>query len=222
MKKTVKAVDATIASTLNTTPTFIEIIIDETGSMGPYAQSTIDAYNSFIRDQKELGGDHCLVTMTQFSTYKISTPYDMIALAMVPELDAKSFQPTGGTNLYDVMVQRINALSTKIKNTECNVVFLVLTDGEDNQSEIKVTQMPSILGERMEAGWTFVYLGAHDRALSEATRMGFPTGNVKAFKITDIAKSFQQTSNATSAYRSARSAGLVASNTTSLNYFSGE
>lgn len=222
MKKSAQArADATIASA-EQAPTFLEILIDETSSMGCVKPHTIAAFNSFIEEQRQLG-ESCQVTMTKFSTYKVTTPYEMIDLAMVPALTPNTFNPSGSTNLFDTIEDRINALSATIGNIPCNVLFIVLTDGEDNQSRrADVNSIRRRLGERMEAGWTFVYLGAFEQALDMGLQMGFPEGNIKAFSNVEIGSAMAQTSMATTAYRSARSSGAVAASTASMNYFSGE
>jgi hypothetical protein len=223
MTKASKQADATIASA-NTDPTFLEIIVDETTSMWPFKASTIDAFNGFIADQSKLEDDNLRVSMTKFSTAEIVTPYECLPLNMVPKMNSNTFNPQGSTNLYDVIGQRINALSEKIGDLKCNVLFMVLTDGEDNQSRTETaTSIKRMLGEKMDKnGWTFVYLGAHDHALTEAVKMGFPEGNIQQFKTTDIQKAFVATSDATAAYRSARASGLVATASTTRSYFSGE
>ena len=214
--------DATVASA-NQAPTFLEIVIDETQSMNSVKPQTIAAFNDFIKDQKALEEASCQVTMTKFSSSKITTPYEMIDISMVPDLTNNTFMPNGMTNLYDVICDRITALKNKIGNTECNVLFLVLTDGADNQSRhATVDSIRAQLSNQMEAGWTFVYLGAYAAALDAALRMGFPAGNIKAFSNVEIASAMAATSHATTAYRSARSSGAVAVATSSANYFSGE
>lgn len=215
--------DATVASS-DQVPTIIEILIDETGSMTQVTASTIDAFNNFIMDQKE-GDTPCQVTMTKFSSSKVSTPYEMIPVAMVPKLTRATFIPSGGTNLYDVMLSRAKILMETIGQTPCNVIFLVLTDGDDNVSAPgSEDRVRAMLPERMGAGWTFVYLGAHERAVATALRLGFPDNNVKQFEKSDaeMASAMAQTSAATSAYRLARASGSIAVGTSSVSYFSGE
>jgi hypothetical protein len=213
--------DATHAS--SEAPTFLEIIIDETGSMSSVKAQTIQSFNDFIKDQKALPGE-CLVSMTKFSTDRISTPYESIGISMVPNLTSATFCPNGMTNLYDTILDRITKLRSKVAATPCNVLFLVLTDGDDNSSRSHRSDVVQELGTQMEAGWTFVYLGAHGNALNAALAMGFPEGNIKAFSNVDVevAAAMAATSNATTMYRSARASGAVAVATSSSNYFSGE
>ncbi len=219
MSKSAKVrMDATDAS-VEQAPTIIEILIDETASMGSVRGQTISAFNEFIDDQKKLADASCQVTMTKFSSAKVSTPYEMIDIAMVPSLSSKTFIPGGMTNLYDTILQRISALKEKIGSTPCNVLFLVLTDGDDNQSSRPLHQVKVALSSHMEEGWTFVYLGAHQRALQAGLEMGFPAGNIKSFSNAEIEQAFAKTSHATTAYRSARSSGAVAVGTSSLNYY---
>jgi len=214
-------VDAVVASA-EQAPTFIEILIDETGSMGGVKGATITAFNDFIKDQKQAEAA-CQVTMTKFSTTRVITPYEMIDLSMVPDLTPATFNPGGGTNLYDTIVMRCRDLSEKVGSLPCNVLFLVITDGEDTSSRHSPATVRETLCEKMSAGWTFVYLGAYESALKVALSMGFPENNIKAFSATDaeVSKALHQTSAATTAYRSARASGAISVGTSSMGYFTG-
>jgi hypothetical protein len=214
-------VDATHASPTDA-PTFLEIIIDETGSMQTVKAATIAAFNTFIKDQKE-DPAQCQVTMTKFHSSRTITPYEMIDLDMVPKLTANTFNPGDMTNLYDTIMTRIAVLDDRIQDMKCNVLFLVLTDGADNHSKMTALSVKSALKDKMAKGWTFVYLGAYQQALESAIAMGFPPNNIKAFERNDIEMeaAFAATSSATKAYRSERSKGAVEVGTSSMNYYAG-
>jgi hypothetical protein len=214
-------VDATHVSPTDA-PTFLEIIIDETGSMGSVKAATIAAFNKFISDQKE-DPARCQVTMTKFHSSRTITPYEMVDLDMVPNLTANTFNPGDMTNLYDTIMTRIAILDDRIQDMKCNVLFLVLTDGADNASKMTALSVKSALKDKMAKGWTFVYLGAYQQALEAAIAMGFPPNNIKAFERNDVEmdSAFVETSNATKAFRSARSSGAVEVGTASMNYYAG-
>jgi len=220
MSKTAKGQDATVASEA---PTFIEFILDETGSMCSLVNTTVGGFNDFLKEQQAQTGQ-CLMTLTKFHSSRVRTPYTDLEVQMAPKLSAETFQPDGGTNLRDTIISRIDAAQDRLGALagEANVVMIVMTDGEDTCSRYTERDVAARLKERMDHGWTFVFLAAYERALPVAEALGFPLGNSKSFARSEVRETMTKVAHATTAYRSTRSSGLVASGTTSSTYFSGE
>ena len=170
------------------TYTHLYILLDRSGSMSSIANDVIGGYNTFIREQKRVGSD-VRVTLVQFD----SQDRQEIIAAGVPidelvELTAETFIPRGGTPLLDATGLLIARARTRQEMRTQNslpaedIVFVTVTDGEENESsEYTLPQIKKLI-EKCEAdGWTFVFLSAAIDAYGDASRMGMKGGNIQAF-----------------------------------------
>lgn len=190
------------------TPTIIEFILDETGSMASCKNATIAGFNDFLGEQRKQPGN-CLLSLTKFDTGGQKTPYVDVNVHMVPNMQDAWFLPGGGTNLRDTIGARLSSLKQRLEGwtTKPNVLVVVMTDGDDNASrEFGEATIKAALGAYMEEGWTFVYLGADQDALTTAKRLGFPEGNIKSFASSQMRQTMQTLAAATTAYRATRAA----------------
>ena len=63
-----------------------------------------------------------------------------------------------------------------------DIVFVTVTDGEENQSsEYTLPQVKSLIEECEKQGWTFVFLSAALNAYGDASGMGMKHGNIQSF-----------------------------------------
>jgi hypothetical protein len=194
------------------TPTIIEFLLDETGSMGSCKNSTVAGFNDFLTEQQAQSGS-CLLSLTKFDTGGQKTPYVDIDVRMVPGMIDDWFIPGGGTNLRDTIGARLASLKQRLEtwSVKPNVLFVVMTDGDDNASrEFSEPVIKAALKSYMQEGWTFVYLGADQDALEVANRLGFPDGNIKSFASSKMRETMQGLAKATTAYRATRSATKAA------------
>lgn len=182
-------------------PTLIEFILDETGSMASCLQGAIAGFNTFLSEQSNQSGE-CYFTLTKFSTSQKLTVYSDLDIKMVPQINDGTYKPDGGTNLYDVIVERIGNLKQRISTWDITprVLVVCLTDGEDNSSRLN----PNDVKTQINAldNWSFVYLGANHNATSIAHKLGFPENNVKTFEVSKISQTMEELSSRTTAYRS--------------------
>ena len=195
--------DLHVVEQLRPLPTLIELLIDETGSMGTYLSSTIGGFNNFIDEQRAQDGT-LLVTLTKFASNRKTTPYVDLEVGMVPHLTNTTFLPQGGTNLYDAIVSRIADLSDRLTTWDVrpNILFVVMTDGEDNASKTTALECrDAVLNASNSSEWTFVYLGAHENALHIALDLGFVEGNIKPFWGHTMEQTMHDVSAATTAFR---------------------
>lgn len=170
------------------TNTHIYVLLDRSGSMSSIAGDVIGGYNTFIREQKKQGSD-VRVTLVQFD----SQDRQEIIAAGVPidellELTHDTFVPRGGTPLLDatgllITRARLNEdLRAQNSLPEEDIVFVTVTDGEENQStEFSLQRIKKMIQECEAKGWTFVFLSAAIDAYGDASRMGMKGGNIQAF-----------------------------------------
>ena len=183
--------------------TLIEFVLDQTGSMASCKNETVLSFNDFLKEQRSEAGK-CLLTLTKFDTASQVTPYTDIDIQILPEMSKDWFIPGGGTNLRDVIGDRIDALEERLENwsTPPKVLFVVMTDGADNASRIYTEkQISSKIKLKKSDNWAFVYLGIDQNALAIASRLGFDEGNIKSFARSDLMESMSELSKATKIFR---------------------
>lgn len=157
----------------------IVAVIDMTGSMEPRRQDAVGGFNAFVREQKKLKGD-CAVTALFFNSEKYETWLDAVELSRVPKL-GKEYVPAGMTPLLDAVGRTIDAVEKRLKKTAARkrpdkVVFVVITDGEENSSE-KYTfkKVAEKIGKlRRQGSWEFLFLGADLDSFRQGRALGIP------------------------------------------------
>lgn len=194
---TVQSTDAAIRAS-NPQPTFIDILLDETGSMTSCHAATVSGFDGFIAEQREVEGD-CYLTLSKFDSASIRTPYVNLPLDMVPEL---TFYPGQMTNLYDVVGERVTAVLGQPRHGRSLVV--VITDGGENAStKFNQERVRSLVEQAVNAGVTFLYFGAGSGAQQTARDMGFPEHTIKEFNTAKMAETMKTVSAETRAFRAA-------------------
>lgn len=163
--------------------TSIHVVLDRSGSMNSVRRDIIGGFNAFLAEQRAHPSDAWL-TLAQFDDqYEIVL--DHVSLGDVPELDETRYVPRGGTALLDAIGRTINAAHATIAalpeaHRPGKVVFLIMTDGEENQSrEFRRSDVVSLIETRQTVDdWQFVFVGADLASIGEAGRLGFSAGSV--------------------------------------------
>jgi len=160
--------------------TQVFLMLDMTGSMQTNKQATIDACNEFVEGLK--ADSHTrdfLFSLAVFnSNIGLERIVDSVGLDRAPKLDHEHYQPAGATPLYDAMWQSMNLL----EGHEGQVLFIVQTDGEENNSTIATRQqIVGRVAEKTAAGWQFVYLGCDIDAMQQGGELGIAAGNTMSY-----------------------------------------
>jgi hypothetical protein len=170
------------------TTTHIYFLLDRTGSMASMAADVIGGFNGFLASQRNVPG-FARMTLVQFDTVDpFEILADGVALSHVPELTAGTFQPRGGTPLYDATAQLIARAAGRAEERRAlgrpaeDIVFVTFTDGEENSS-VRYTRRDvlTMVKAHEEQGWTFVFLGAGLDAYAEGGAIGHAPGSTQAF-----------------------------------------
>lgn len=163
-----------------TKPNSIEIIVvlDRSSSMESIKEPMMAGFDRFIDEQKHQPGE-CLVTLTQFDDH-YDVVYTGMPIANVPKL---VLEPRGMTALYDALAKTVKLTGDRLRSMRENdrpdkVLFVVITDGGENRSEVypgpagaaKVRAM--IEHQRSKYQWEFLYLGANQDAFLVAQGLG--------------------------------------------------
>ncbi len=168
--------------------THILILLDRSGSMEHIADDVIGGFNRFLADQQAAGPD-ARITLVQFDT---QDPQEVV-LRGVPILEAEPlsravFKPRGGTPLYDataLLIERAR-LAAEVRAEQGlppeQVLFVSITDGEENQSRHHtLPQVRAMIKECEAQGWVFAFLSAGLDAYGEADRLGVARANTRAY-----------------------------------------
>ena len=157
--------------------TELVFILDKSGSMGGLERDTIGGFNSMLQKQKVLEGE-CRITTVLFDN-RYQLLHDRIDIRAVSPMTEKEYQVGGSTALLDAIGQTIQKLVQVQKNTAEeyraeNVMFVIITDGEENASrESSAEKVKGMIEhEREKYGWEFVFLGANIDAVGTARSFG--------------------------------------------------
>jgi hypothetical protein len=136
-------------------------------------KDTIGGFNTFVRGQKKLPGRASL-TLVQFDSVGIDTVYEGLSVKSVPAL---VLEPRGGTPLLDAIGDTIGKTKHRLlkqRRKIDQVVFVIITDGEENASrKFTKKQILDLVNESAEdLKWEFVYLGANQDAIKEGSMIG--------------------------------------------------
>jgi hypothetical protein len=164
--------------------TDLTVVMDRSGSMEAIRSDAQGGLNTFIENQKELPGE-CLFTLVQFDT-----EYEFVFQGTpIKRVGKVELVPRGATALLDAVGRAINEAGKRLKDTPEDqrpglVVFVILTDGQENSSKeftkAKIKEM--VEHQRDKYKWQFTYLGANVDAFDEARQMGIPTSGTMPYQ----------------------------------------
>lgn len=167
--------------------TLLAIVLDKSGSMDSVKDATISGFNEYIDSvKKENVGREVLVTLTTFSNEE-SIVYKNVPLQSVEPLTETTYVPSGGTALYDAIGRTAHTLNEDIRPGD-RVLFVVLTDGQENSSRRYARDgvFNLIRGFEKKGNWTFTYLGANQDAWANSAWMGFAASNSINYNSTTV------------------------------------
>lgn len=191
--------------------TEIVFVLDESGSMSPQKNDTIGGFNEFIETQRKMPGE-AKFTLIKFNSSwsgddAFQVVYDGADLADVKDLNEETYAPGGGTALLDAVGIGIDKVKARLKKTKKTdraekVVFVVLTDGEENSSREYTTDIiKKAVKGRQKKGWEFLFLGADMDAWDEGSKIGLGKMSASISK-QDLKGAFARTAVYTASARS--------------------
>lgn len=155
--------------------THIKVLLDRSGSMAAIKHDTEGGFAAFLSEQQAQQGQ-ATIELTQFDT-----EHDVVyGPTPIAEVQPFVLTPRGGTALLDAMGFGIVGLGEWLANLDedlrpDNVVFVVITDGEENSSHEYVReQVLALVSEQRDVfDWTFLFLAANQDAIATGASMGF-------------------------------------------------
>jgi len=165
----------------------------------------VHACRQGIREQQGLATDDMRLSLIQFDSREpFELVYDSTPIANVPELTHSTFQPRGGTPLYDALAATIHHADNRSSAAEAAVV-VVFSDGAENSSrEWDRDGVFQLIEERQkDKKWAFVFLGANQDSYATGARVGISASNTQnfAFDEAGVSAAMSSLSRATSSNR---------------------
>lgn len=192
MSKTIKRTVTTIVEE-EVVPTneglYTEVLVDMSGSMSNVWDSTISGINELKNGPS---GSNDTMSLTFFDNV-VERPYVNKSIKSIPDVTRELYHPRGSTALLDAIGITIRSVEN-MKDRPSKVLFVIITDGQENASrEYNNSQVSALIREKEAQGWEFLYMGANQDAWSTATNMGIqgvgkfnfasnPTVTAAAFK----------------------------------------
>lgn len=188
--------------------TELVFILDRSGSMSGLETDTIGGFNSMLEKQKGVDGE-CRITTVLFD-HEYVLLHDRIDLSAVSPMTEKEYYVRGSTALLDAVGSTISKIISVQRNTAAdhqaeNVLFVIITDGQENSSrEYSLDRIRRLIEQQKDRyGWEFIFLGANIDAVSAAADLGIHADRAQDF-IADsegVGLNFQVMSDAVESYR---------------------
>jgi len=195
--------------------TYIIFVIDRSGSMTSIRTDMIGGFNAFIKAQRDANIGDCRVFAYQFDT-EYTTIFENLDVNKVPNLTEETYQPRGGTALYNSLGKTIVDIGTKLSalpesERPERVLVVTITDGEDNSiltnfkvSEYTSEKVKEMVKHQTEAyKWDFAYIGANQDAWAVGSTMGVTNNLNYVADSAGTAMAFDNLTKSTLSYRSA-------------------
>lgn len=191
----------------------IVCIVDRSGSMHRLRADAQGGINTFIEEQRKVGDAN--LTIIEFDN-EVNTVCDQVNINEATEY---SLIPRGGTALLDAIGMVISE-KEKYKAENGKTIVVVITDGKENASvEWTRDNIFSLMKEREEDGWEFLFLAAGQNAIAVGQSYGFSSEKTISFACTG--KGMQDANEVmglyTSTVRRATSADAVALKSAYIN-----
>lgn len=189
--------------------TDITLVVDRSGSMQAIQADAEGGVNAFIEQQAREPGEAYL-TLVQFDT-----EYEFVTRGVaIKEVPPYRLQPRGSTALLDALGRAIQETGARLAaipeaSRPGLVVFVVMTDGEENSSRefTKAQIREKIEHQQTKYNWHFTFLGANQDAFAEAGGLGMAADVAANFQADKVLHAYAATGGKVSRMRKAASIG---------------
>lgn len=204
--------------------THVCMILDSSGSMGSIKQEAVNHFNEQVQDLRKRSEEHDIdVTLLVFSS-DVTIKRKLVPIHKVSELKASEYHPSGGTALYDAIgygIDTIQAETTDLADENTGVLFLIITDGQENSSlEYTQANLKARMDSLQTEGWTFTFMAANVDPMTIVHDFGLSISNVAVFNANAVGmnQATQTASKGLGGYMNMRSSGVRSS----TNFYSSE
>ena len=178
-------VDAFKPKRAGTKTSHIVFVLDDSASMQSCKEATISGYNEYLKMQKKDAEENKITTFVslyKFDGDNVNCVFNHVDVNQVEELNEKTYNPRGMTNLHDaiggVMIQVNTQLKAHKKEDRDSIIITILTDGQENSSRTFNDATIKQMVEKAEGkNWGFMFLGANIDAFAAGSNIGFNVNN---------------------------------------------
>jgi uncharacterized protein YegL len=201
---------------MKTTKTIYQFIVDKSTSMQGSEEQVITGFNMQLDKLKELSKqypDQSYIASVTYFDCEVQNEISFGAIEEVHPLTMANYQPDGMTALLDAIGEAIDNTQEKyyneLKAKEANVVFIILTDGEENYSTYYTYNLVSSKIKTLEetGDWTFTFIGADFDATEVSHQLNVKPENVISFSKIDFEKRMEFVSCSMEEYETSRIKG---------------
>jgi hypothetical protein len=207
--------------------TDITVLLDRSGSMNTLKSDMEGGFAEFVKAHQATPSTK--LTLIQFD--HIDPQHIVYEALPINDVPPFILEPRGGTPLLDAWKRAIDRTgqrlaSMKAEDRPRGVLFVVITDGEENASHIYTRRevFASITHQEKKYAWEFIYLGANQDAIGEAASFGISVTKGFDFKASGIGtrSAYTATATNTAAYAAGTASGLGAAENASFLNFSAQ
>jgi len=170
---------------MRTDLTDITMVIARSGSMQSIQSDAEGGINFFIEQQKQEPGE-ANVTLVQFDT-----DYEFVHSGIpIKQVPAFKLVPRGATALLDAVGRAINETGARLASVDESqrpglVVFVIVTDGEENSSREFTREQIRTMVEHQQSAykWQFTFLAANQDAFAAGGSMGIDQDGIAAYSM---------------------------------------
>jgi uncharacterized protein with von Willebrand factor type A (vWA) domain len=175
---------------------YTHILLDASGSMGPYVIQTMKSFNKYVLDLK--GVPNARLALSTFRSAGWNDDNTVVEDIRLPTplndfgaLTDSDYTVGGGTPLYDSIALTVTKIRATAKPGE-QIVMVIITDGAENSSHnFKQEDIKNMLRRCQNEGWTVLFLGANVNAVQIAAGMGLPPTAALDYSMNKIEETFQ-------------------------------
>lgn len=171
---------------MNAELTELIFILDRSGSMGGLERDTIQGFNKMIERQKTESKNVNVTTILFDDAAEMV--HDRFPIEIIEPLTEQEYFVKGCTALLDAVGEAVTKIDNVQKRLPENyragkVIFVIITDGLENSSErFCYKQVRSMIEEKKQCGWEFLFLGANIDAGKEAEKIGIERNRSVTYK----------------------------------------
>ncbi|WP_379970932.1 VWA domain-containing protein [Ectobacillus sp. sgz5001026] len=173
---------------MNNNLTEIIFLLDRSGSMGGLETETIDGFNAFIENQRQLDGKTIVTAILFDDAYEIV--WNGVDASEI-KLTDKQYYVRGMTAFLDAVGKTIVDVGRRLSKTNeeerpGKVIVVITTDGMENAShEFTYSKVKELVKNQQEKyNWEFIFLGANMDATQEANNIGIAREDAYSFEAT--------------------------------------
>jgi uncharacterized protein YegL len=198
--------------------TLYNFILDRSGSMSGMENVAVQGFNDHLKTirnlQTEFPNQSFLCSLTTFDN-QIETIVEAAPIVQIHPIEVGQYSPRGMTALLDAIGKNIHDITEKYKqlidSDEMSVVFVIITDGQENASQFfsyhDIAQKIAKLENSKK--WTFTFIGADFDAIHTSQMLNIKMENTMNIDKASYACMSEQINEHMHSYSKSKERGII-------------